>query len=270
MLDEIIRRLEEKSRIVRRDVLRMIAEAGSGHTGGSLSSVDILVALYFYKLRYDPRNPKWEDRDRFILSKGHAAPALYAVLAEAGFFPKQEFRFLRKVGGLLQGHPSSRIPGVELSTGSLGQGLSVANGIALAGKLDRKQYRVYALLGDGECDEGQVWEAAMTSAHYKLDNLTILIDHNGFQIDGPIERIMSLGKFAEKWESFGWYVQRVDGHRYRELILALDEADREKGRPKVIIAQTVKGKGVSFLENNNEYHGKPISLEQLKEALKEL
>lgn len=271
MLEKTIAQLEDKSRKIRRHVLTMIAEAGSGHTGGSLSSVDIITALYFYKMKYDAKKPSWEDRDRFILSKGHAAPALYAALAEAGFFPHSEFKNLRKVGGMLQGHPSmTKTPGVEASTGSLGQGLSFANGVALAGKMDGRKYRVYVLMGDGECDEGQVWEAAMTAAHYKLDNLTAIIDHNGFQIDGPVDRIMGLGKFSEKWESFGWRVLRIDGHKYREIMLALDEVEQIKDTPTMIMAQTIKGKGVSFLENNNEYHGKPISAEQLQKALKEL
>lgn len=265
-----IKKLEEKAKAIRRHVLNMIYEAGSGHPGGSLSCVDILTTLYFHSMRHDPKALNWVDRDRFILSKGHAAPTLYATLAEAGYFPIEELKSLRKIGSILQGHPDNKIPGVEVSSGSLGQGLSAANGIALAGKLDSKDYRVYTLLGDGECDEGQIWEAAMLSAHYKLDNVTAIIDRNGLQIDGPTERIMCLESIAEKWRAFGWHIIEVDGNKIEEIIKALDNAKSIKGLPTVIIAHTFKGKGVSFMEWINAFHGRALNKEEMKKALEEL
>lgn len=267
---EEIKQLEEKAKTIRRHVLNMIYEAGSGHPGGSLSCVDILTALYFHSMRHNPKDHDWADRDRFILSKGHAAPTLYATLAEAGYFPIEELRSLRKMGSMLQGHPDNKIPGVEVSSGSLGQGLSTANGIALAGKLDRKDYRVYTLLGDGECNEGQIWEAAMLSSHYKLDNLTAIIDRNGLQIDGPTEKIMCLESIAEKWRAFGWHVIETDGNKIEEIIKALDNAKNIKGQSTVIIAHTFKGKGVSFMEWINAFHGRALNKEEMKKALEEL
>lgn len=267
---EFIKRLEEKAKKVRRHVVNMIYEAGSGHPGGSLSSVDILTALYFYTMHHDPSKPKWVGRDRFILSKGHAAPALYAALAEAGYFPIKELMSLRKIGSMLQGHPDKRVPGVEISSGSLGQGLSIASGLALAAKLDNKDYRVFALLGDGECDEGQVWEAAIFASHFKLDNLTAIVDRNGLQIDGPTEKIMCLEPIVEKWRAFGWHVSEIDGNKMTEIIGALNEAKITSGRPTVIIANTLKGKGVSFMEGINAFHGKTPSKEEMKIALQEL
>jgi transketolase len=267
---EEIKKLEEEAKIIRRHIVNMIYEAGSGHPGGSLSCVDILVTLYFYVMQHNPKDPEWKNRDIFILSKGHAAPALYATLAEAGYFPIDELNLLRKMGGMLQGHPDNKIPGIEVSSGSLGQGLSVANGIALAGKLDGKDYRVYTLLGDGECDEGQIWEAAMLSAHYKLDNLTAIIDRNGLQIDGPTEKIMCLESIAEKWRAFGWHVIEIDGNKIEEIIKALDSAKDIKGRPTAIIAHTFKGKGVSFMEWINAFHGRAINKEEMMKALEEL
>lgn len=246
----------------------MIYEAGSGHPGGSLSCVDILTSLYFNTMRHNPSEPEWDDRDRFILSKGHAAPALYAVLAEAGYFPVKKLHSLRKMGSMLQGHPDSKVPGVEVSSGSLGQGLSVACGIALAGKLDRKDYRVYTLLGDGECDEGQVWEAAILASHYKLDKLTAIVDRNGLQIDGPTEKIMCLEPMARKWKAFGWHVIEIDGNKMPEIVVALET--KRVSRPTVIIAHTFKGKGVSFMEGINAFHGKALSKEETKIALQEL
>lgn len=265
-----IKMLDEKARTIRKHVISMIFEAGSGHPGGSLSCVDILTVLYFHTMRLNSFEPKWNDRDRFILSKGHAAPALYATLAEAGYFPAKELLSLRKIGSLLQGHPDSKIPGVDVSSGSLGQGLSIANGLALAAKLDNKSYRVYSLLGDGECDEGQVWEAAILASHYKLDNLTAIIDRNGLQIDGPTEKIMCLEPIAEKWKAFGWHVIEIDGNKIVKIIAALDEAKRMNARPTVIIAHTFKGKGVSFMEWISAFHGKILSKEEQKIALLEL
>lgn len=263
--------LREKVRKIKKQVLRMIHEAGSGHPGGSLSCVEILAVLFFHKMRHRPKQPTWPDRDRFILSKGHAAPTLYSILAEAGYFPAGELNKLRKFGSILQGHPDRKsTPGVEVSTGSLGQGLSVADGIALAGKIDGKKYRVYVLLGDGECDEGQVWEAAMAAAHYRLDNLTAIVDRNGLQIDGPTEKVMSIEPIADKWKSFGWNVIEIDGHNISGITSALDLAEKSKQRPSVIIAHNYKGKGVSFMEWVAEYHGKAPSKEELDKALCEL
>jgi transketolase len=272
MVDERIRaksikELKEKARIIRKHIIRMSAEAGSGHPGGSLSCADIITVLYFKKMNYDPKNPKWENRDRFVLSKGHAAPALYAALAEAGFFPVNELKNLRKIDSILQGHPSVITPGVEVCSGSLGQGLSVANGMALAGRIDKKDYHVYVLIGDGESQEGQIWEAAMTAAHYKLDNLTAILDRNGLQIDGKTEDIMGLEPLAEKWRSFGWDVIEIDGHSFEELINALDTKTK---KPKMIIAYTIKGRGVSFMENNVDFHGKVPTPEETEKALQEL
>lgn len=263
--------LEKMAREVRIEVLKMLTRAGSGHTGGSLSMVEILVTLYFFKLRHDPKNDKWPDRDRFILSKGHGAPTYYAVLARSGYFDETELQSLRKINGMLQGHPYNvTTPGVEISTGSLGQGLSVANGIALAGKLDKAKWRVYALLGDGELQEGQVWEAAMTSAHYKLDNLCAIIDANKLQIDGPVCQVMNIEPLTDKWSSFGWHVLEVDGHDIQGLLTAFEEAEKVKDKPSMIIAHTIKGKGVSFMEGKIEYHGVAPTEAELEKALLEL
>ena len=263
--------LESISRGIRADVLRATTEAGSGHPGGSLSAADILVILYWRILRHDPKNPGWPDRDRFILSKGHAAPALYAVLAKRGYFQKEQLHHLREHESMLQGHPdATRTPGVEVSSGSLGNGLSVASGIALALKLDKKTSQVYCLLGDGECDEGLVWEAAMLAAHRKLDNLTAIIDRNGLQIDGPTEKVISLEPLADKWRAFNWHVICVNGHDHKKLIAALDEAKNTFGKPTVIIADTVKGRGVSFMEGVVGFHGKACTQTELETACKEL
>lgn len=263
--------LEDIARDVRVNILKMLAEAGSGHTGGSLSAVDIAVAIYFSKMNFDPSNPHWEDRDRFILSKGHAAPLLYAIMAQAGYFPMGTLNSLRTIESPLQGHPCcKRLLGVEVSTGSLGQGLSVANGMALGIRLDRKSARVYCILGDGEIQEGQIWEAAMTAAHYKLDNLCAVIDNNGLQIDGPVEKVMGITPIADKWVSFGWHVIKCDGHDIQKLLQALNIAEETRGRPTMIIADTVKGKGVSIFEGKVEFHGVAPSGDELKTALKEL
>jgi transketolase len=266
-----IKDLEEKARLIRIDILKMLTLAGSGHTGGSLSAADIVTALYFYKMRYNPKDPSWRERDRFILSKGHAAPLLYAALSRAGYFNPELLKTLRKIGSPLQGHPSRQsLPGVEVSTGSLGQGLSVANGIALGLRLDGIDSRVYCLLGDGELQEGQIWEASMTAAHYHLDNICAIVDNNGLQIDGPVKEVMRVDPLPQKWNAFGWHIIETDGHNMGEIITALDEAETIKGKPTVIIAHTVKGKGVSFFEGRVEYHGIAPTQEELTRALKEL
>lgn len=263
--------LKKQARSIRIAILKMLAEAGSGHTGGSLSSADIAAALYFYKMRHRPNEPKWEQRDRFILSKGHAAPLLYASLALTGYFDMNLLRTLRKLNSPLQGHPSSKLlNGVEVSTGSLGQGLSIANGIALGLKLSSIKSRVYCLLGDGEIQEGQVWEAAMTASHYSLDNLCAIVDLNDLQIDGRCSDVMKIDPVAKKWEAFGWHVFEIDGHKMEEILEALDSAERIKIKPSVIVAKTVKGKGVSIFEDKVEYHGITPTAEELKIALKEL
>ena len=256
---------------LRRHIISMIGKAGSGHPGGSLSAVEIVTALYFRVLRHKPLDPCWPDRDRFVLSKGHAAPLLYATLAECGYFPVEELLTLRKLESRLQGHTDCRlIPGVEMTAGALGQGLSFAVGVALAGRLDSKDYRVYVLLGDGECDEGQVWEAAMAAAHFKTDNLVAIVDNNGLQLDGWNRDIMNLAPFAEKWQAFGWHTVSVDGHDLAGLDAAFEQVRSVKGQPSVIIARTVKGKGVSFMENQVDFHGKAPNAAEVAMALKEL
>ncbi len=256
---------------LRRHVITMIGKAGSGHPGGSLSAAEIVTALYFKVLRHDPANPRWAERDRFILSKGHAAPILYAALAERGYFPGEELATLRTLGSCLQGHcDMTATRGVEMSSGSLGQGLSFGIGMALAGRLDARDYRVYVLLGDGECDEGQVWEAAMASAHFKLDNLVAIIDHNELQIDGWNRDVMNLEPLPEKWQAFGWHTIEGNGHDLSQLIAAFDEAKRVKGKPTAIIAHTIKGRGVSFMENNVDFHGKAPTPAEIEKALEEL
>jgi len=263
--------LKEKARILRIEILKMLAEAGSGHTGGSLSAADIVAALYFSKMRHNPKDPKWRERDRFILSKGHAAPVLYAALALSGYFEKTLLKTLRKLGSPLQGHPCSKLlPGVEISTGSLGQGLSIANGIALGLKMDGLNSRVYCLLGDGEIQEGQVWEAAMTAAHYKLDNLCAIIDNNGLQIDGHCCDVMYIEPIVKKWDAFGWHVIDINGHDMGAILAALNEAEMLQGKPTMIVARTVKGKGVSLFEGKVEYHGLAPTRDELEIALKEL
>ncbi len=256
---------------LRRHIVEMTAKARSGHPGGSLSATEIVTALYFNRLRHAPANPRWPDRDRFVLSKGHAAPLLYAALAEAGYFPIEELSTLRKLGSRMQGHTDMNVtPGVEMSSGALGQGLSFGIGIALAAGLDSRDYRVYVLLGDGECNEGQVWEAAMAAAHFELDNMVAIIDRNCQQIDGWTYEVMDTEPMADKWRSFGWHVIEVDGHDLAQIIAALDEAETIKGKPTAIIAHTIKGKGVSFMENNLDFHGKAPTPEQTEQALREL
>ncbi len=266
-----VNKLKDIARQVRRDSLIMLNKAGSGHTGGSLSSVEILTALFFSKMRHKPQNPDWDERDRFVLSKGHAAPTLYAVLARCGYFSLGDLVTLRKLGSHLQGHPDCKFtPGVEVPTGSLGQGLSMANGIALALRLDGRSSKVYVLLGDGEVQEGQVWEAAMSASHYKIDNLCAILDHNHLQIDGSVEDVMNIEPLSDKWKAFGWAVINVDGHDFTEILSALDQADSIKGQPVIIIAETIKGKGVSFFENKVEYHGVAPTDDELERALREL
>ncbi|MFZ7102635.1 MAG: transketolase [Peptococcaceae bacterium] len=256
---------------IRADILRMTEAAGSGHPGGSLSAVELLSVLYFKVLRHRPQEINWPDRDRFILSKGHANPVLYAVMARSGYFPVEELITLRKLGSRLQGHPNMKaLPGLETSSGSLGQGLSIANGLAIAGKLDHKSYRVYSLMGDGELQEGQIWEAAMTSAHYKLDNVCGIIDYNNLQIDGKVEDVKGIAPLKEKWSSFNWHVIEVDGHDTAAIEKAYGEAAQVKGKPSVIIATTTKGKGISFMENEAGWHGKAPNKIELQNALKEI
>ncbi len=263
--------VEATARRIRRHIITMLAAAGSGHPGGSLSTVEIFCALYFRILRHNPQDPAWADRDRLILSKGHGVPTLYAVMAECGYLPVEELTTLRQLNSRLQGHSrAGSPPGVEMSAGSLGQGLSYAIGQALAARLDGRDYRVYCLLGDGELDEGQVWEAAMAAAHHSLDNLTAIVDRNGIQNDDFTETAMRLEPLREKWHAFGWQVQEVDGHDLPAVIHALESVRAVHGKPAVIIARTVKGKGVSFMENTPEWHGKAPTPEQAERALAEL
>ncbi|WP_366934772.1 MULTISPECIES: transketolase [Thermodesulfovibrio] len=259
------------ARKIRIEIVKMLAQAGSGHTGGSLSAADIISALYFYKMRHDPKNPSWEKRDRFVLSKGHAAPVLYAALALCGYFDISLLGSLRKLNSPLQGHPCCKsLPGIEVSTGSLGQGLSVANGMALGIRLSGIPARVYCLLGDGEIQEGQVWEAAMTASHYKIDNLCAIIDHNNLQIDGHCTEVMNIEPVDEKFKAFGWNVFTIDGHNMSEIVSALDDAEKIKEKPTMIVAKTIKGKGVSIFEGKAKYHGVAPTKEELEIALKEL
>lgn len=264
-------KLEETACQIRKDIINMLERSKSGHPGGSLSAVEILTVLYFKEMNIDPSNPKWEDRDRFVLSKGHGAPVLYAALGERGYFPKEELNNLRKVDSMLQGHPDMKgTPGVDMTTGSLGQGLSAASGMALGGKLDKKDYRVYSLIGDGECQEGLIWEAAMFAAHYKLDNLTVFLDYNGLQIDGSNKDVMNIEPIDEKFKAFGWKVLKIDGHSTEEIIGAIGQAKETKGQPTIIIAKTIKGKGVSYMENQAGWHGKAPSADEACKALEEL
>ncbi|MCD8198308.1 MAG: transketolase [Lachnospiraceae bacterium] len=260
------------SRTVRHDILTMIHEAKSGHPGGSLSATELMTVLYFGDiLKVDPENPDWEGRDRFILSKGHVAPVLYSVLARKGFFPVKELHTLRRLGSCLQGHPhKGHTPGLDCSSGSLGQGLSIANGLALAFKLQKKENRVYCLMGDGELQEGQIWEAAMTAAQHRLDNLCAIVDYNHVQLDGTTESIKDLGDLGRKWQEFGWNVIDLNGHDVEEVLSAYHRAAEYKGAPTVLIAHTIKGKGVSFMENNCDWHGNAPDKEQLAQALKEI
>ncbi|MCK5533861.1 transketolase [bacterium] len=264
--------LEKKATQIRRDIVLMLQESKSGHPGGSLSSTEIMVALYFSVLKHDPQKPNWIERDRFILSKGHSCPVQYACLARAGYFNREELFTLRKLNSRLQGHPGKdkKLPGIEVSSGSLGQGLSISVGNALGFKLDNKLQRVYCLMGDGELDEGQIWEAAMAGAHYRLNNLCAVVDNNGLQIDGCLKEVMNIEPLREKWNSFGWNTIEIDGHKMQEILNAFKAAQEEKNKPTVIIAHTIKGKGISFMENVAGWHGKAPSKEETDRALKEL
>jgi len=273
---DLIKRLKKKAVEIRINIVKMIGY-NSGHAGGALSAVDVVTALYFHRMKHDPKNPYWRERDRFVLSKGHAAPLLYAVLAEAGYFDKKILLTLRKFKSPLQGHPDMRfkpgIPGIEISTGELGQGLSVACGISLASKVNNKNYRVYVLLGDGEIQEGQIWEAAMAASHHNMSNLTAIVDNNKLQIDGFVNEVMDIYPIVDKWKAFGWNAMEIDGHDMKQILDALKTAVEKKSKPTVIIANTIKGKGVSFWENNvasHHVHAGEISQEQMAQAINEL
>lgn len=263
--------LKEKAKKIRCNIIKMTGAASSGHPGGSLSATDILTYLYFKEMSVDAKNPTWDLRDRFVLSKGHAAPVLYSVLAEKGFFPEEELITLRRIDSNLQGHPDmNKVQGVEMSTGSLGTGFSTTIGMALAGKLDKRESKIYVMLGDGEIQEGQVWEAAMAASHYKLDNLIAILDNNGLQIDGDIEKVMSPYPIVDKWRAFGWEVIEIDGHDFDSIEEGFNKAKEVTGKPVMIVAKTVKGKGVSFMENDPSWHGSAPNEEQVEAALKEL
>ena len=271
LTDQQIRELEETARHLRVEVLKMLHTSQSGHTGGSLSAIDVMAVLYFQRMRHDPSNPAWADRDRFVLSKGHAAPALYACLAGCDYFPKEDLKTLRRLGSHLQGHPDmNKTPGVEVCTGSLGQGMSQAVGLAMAARLADRPSRVYTLLGDGEVQEGQIWEAAMSAAHYGLGNLCAIVDQNGLQIDGEVEKVMNVGPLGPKFLAFNWHVLEVDGHDIQAISRAFDEAETVTDRPTAIIARTVKGKGVPFFEHKASYHGVAPSDDEMERALEAL
>lgn len=266
-----IKSLEKTAAEIRCGIIKAIHNAGSGHPGGSLSAADIVTALYFDEMNVDPKNPKMKGRDKFILSKGHAGPVQYSALAVKGYYPMEDFMTLRKLGSKFQGHPDMhKVPGIEMSTGSLGQGISAAGGMALANKLDNDPGRIYVLLGDGEIQEGIVWEALMSAAHYKLDNMVAILDHNGLQIDGKNEDVMTVAPVVEKFQAFGWNVIQIDGHDFEQILDAFKQARACKGKPTMIVAETIKGKGVSFMENNAGWHGKAPDEEQTKQALAEL
>lgn len=266
-----INEMKQAANQIRQDIVSMVHAAGSGHPGGSLSAADLMTVLYFNEMNIDTEDPKKASRDRFVLSKGHAAPVLYGTLARRGFFDPKELVQLRKMGHMLQGHPNmTYVPGVDMSTGSLGQGISTSVGMALSAKLSNESFRTYTLLGDGECNEGLVWEAAMCAAHYKLDNLCAMLDFNGLQIDGANEDVMGISPIDEKFKSFGWHVIHVDGHDYEGILAAFEEAKNTKGKPSILIAKTVKGKGVSFMENEASWHGSAPNDEQLKQAMIDL
>lgn len=268
---ELIRELEDKAKTLRRDVVISIGVGVAGHIGGSNSAADIVAALYFYKMKYDPKNPKMEERDRFLLSKGHVAILQYAAMAEAGFFPVEDLKHTKEIGFYLQGHPDViKTPGIEAGTGSLGQGLSIGLGMAMGLKLNKSERKVYVLIGDGENQEGQIWEGAMAASAYKMDNLVAIVDRNGLQANGKVAERMNEGELVKKWESFGWNVIEIDGHNMKEILTALDAADEVKGHPTVIIANTIKGKGVSFAENVVGFHNGTLTEETYELALKEL
>ncbi len=266
-----IKNLEEMAKKIRKGIIEAVYSNHSGHIGGSLSIADILTVLYFKEMNINPKIPAWENRDRLVLSKGHCAPALYSSLANRGYFDVEELKTFRNINSRLQGHPDKKnIPGIDMSTGSLGQGLSSANGMAIAGKMDNKDYRVYCILGDGEIEEGQIWEAAMTSNKYKLDNLCLIVDNNNLQIDGTVKEVMSSYPIDEKFRSFGFEIIKIDGHDIDEIIKAFEVAKNIKGKPTCIIAKTIKGKGVSFMENQVDWHGKAPNEEEYIKAMEEL
>jgi transketolase len=270
--DEGLEELTERAQRIRRRILEMVYQAQSGHIGGSLSAVELLVALYFRHLRHDPANPAWPERDRFLLSKGHATPVYYAVLAEAGYFPVEELATFRRYPSRLQGHPSlaSGLPGVEINGGSLGHGLGIGLGMALSHRLDGNPGRIYVLLGDGEVQEGEVWESAMAAAHFRVDNLVAILDYNRVQQDGPVSQVMEVAPLAEKWRAFGWAVREIDGHDLRQVLAAYRWADGVRGQPAIVIAHTVKGKGVSFMEGQHAWHGKAPKPAEYERALAEI
>lgn len=271
MIKNNVSDFKETARQLRVDIIRMIEAAGSGHPGGSLSVIDLLTVLYSKFLRHDPKRPDWPERDRVILSKGHACPALYAVMAHSGYFPKEKLMTLRKLGSALQGHPDRlKLPGIEFSTGSLGQGLSVGLGMAMAAKLDKKDYRTYVILGDGEIQEGQCWEAFMSAPKFKLDNLTMILDHNNGQIDGHVDEVMPIDPMVDKLRAFGWDVVSINGHDFAEIERAFSDTKKTNGAPQAIVAKTIKGKGVSFMENVIAWHGKAPNKEEADRAVKEI
>ena len=268
---DLVIQLKQKAKELRKEILTMIYNAQSGHPGGSLSAIDMIVGLYYYKLRLDPKNPLWQDRDRFVLSKGHCSPAIYAVLADKGYFPKSELDGYRKIDRMLQGHPELSIPGIDFAGGALGQGICFALGIALACKLDKRNCSVYAMIGDGESQEGAVWESSMASAFYKLDNLIIILDKNQVQQTGKIKEIMDIGNAALKWKAFGWNVIDINGHDMPQIVKALDKASKLKNKkPTIIISNTIKGKGVSFMELNHKFHGRAPNDEEYRKAMEEI
>ena len=265
-----VKELARKARQIRTTIVEIICSACSGHPGGSLSAADLITVLYLAVMRHDPKNPSWPERDRFHMSKGHCCPLWYTLLAECGYFPKEELKNLRKLGSRLQGHPDRRCPGVDVASGSLGQGLSVALGMSLAGRMDKKDYRVYCLMGDGEIQEGNIWEAAMAAAHYRCDNLCAILDYNGFQIDGKVSQVMGIEPVAQKWQAFGWHTIEIDGHDIRAILDAFEQARAVKGKPQIVIARTTKGKGVSFMENVCSFHGSAPTPAEAQKACTEL
>ena len=265
-----IKDLKKRAVKIRKDIIKMLYHAGSGHSGGSLSMVEILVTLYYCVMNYDAKKPGWKKRDKLLLSKGHGCPALYAILADRDFFPRKELWQLRKLGSRLQGHPQIGLPGVEISSGSLGQGLSIANGMALSNRIDNINSKIFCIMGDGETNEGQIWEAAMTAGHYRLDNICGIIDYNKLQIDGFCCDIKDMGPYAAKWESFGWSVFEANGHDFNDLKNAFNKASKIKGKPQIVIAHTIKGKGVSFMENQVNWHGVAPKKDEYEKATEEL
>jgi transketolase len=268
--DRLVLDMKQKSKELRRQIIDIVYNAQSGHPGGSLSEIDMLVALYDYKMKINPKKPKWDERDRFILSKGHASPGLYAVLADKGYFPKKELEGFRKINRMLQGHPELNTPGIEFAGGSLGQGMSFAVGTALALKLDKINSKVYVMIGDGESQEGVVWEASMAASYYKLDNLIAILDKNQVQETGKTKEVLDIGDVAAKWKAFGWNVIEINGHDMDEIVSALDRISTKNGNPTMIISNTIKGKGVSFMELNHKFHGKAPNDEEYKKAVEEI